>query len=221
MDNRRQIYWIVIFSIAMGFLEAAVVVYLRVLYYPNGFDFPLTTMSDLVALTELGREAATVIMLGAVGVLAGKTSYQRFAIFIASFAIWDIFYYVFLCLILGWPASLLTWDILFLIPVPWIGPVLSPLIISLTMLLLASAIYYRSVYDRAHNIITIEWVLLITGSVIVILSWTIDYINYSLNADDARTAFSSYVPAIYNWYIFAIGETLLLLATFKFWRRTA
>ena len=220
MSSRKQIIWLVIFSMAMGFLEAAVVVYLRELYYPGGFDFPLVAMNLRVALTEIGREAATIIMLLGVGMLAGKTPYQRFAFFIASFAIWDIFYYVFLKIILDWPASLLTWDILFLIPVPWVGPVLAPILISCTMLLLAWAINLRCNQGVSHSIFVWEWILLLVGSLVVVGSWTIDYIMFSSQQSNSELAFSSYIPTDYNWYVFAIGELILLFAIYKFWKRT-
>jgi hypothetical protein len=37
----KTIIWLAVFSMAMGYLESAVVVYLRKLYYPDGFKFPL------------------------------------------------------------------------------------------------------------------------------------------------------------------------------------
>lgn len=136
-SKHKQLLWLTFFSIAMGLLEAAVVIYLRYLYYPDGFRFPLTLMAENVVITELLREVATLIMLVGVAVLAGRTAHQRFAFFLIAFGVWDIFYYVFLKLLLGWPESLLTWDILFLLPVPWVGPVLTPCLVSLTMILMA------------------------------------------------------------------------------------
>src|SRR5579859_4688314 len=132
-----RMIWLTLFSIAMGFLETAVVVYLRKIYYPHGFQFPLTPVDPDIGLVEFLREAATIIMLVGIGIIAGKNTSQKFAIFLYCFAVWDIFYYVFLKLLLGWPESLFTWDILFLIPVPWVGPVLAPSIVALTMIAFA------------------------------------------------------------------------------------
>ncbi len=216
----NRLIWVVVFSLAMGFLEAAVVIYLRDLYYPNGFAFPLVLMSDTNALVELLREAATIIMLLGLGMLAGRTYNERFAFFISSFAIWDIFYYVFLKLFLGWPDSFLTWDILFLIPVPWIGPVIDPIIISLTMILLAACLVYRDQQLTSIRIDMKEWSLLITGSLVVIGSWTWEYLQYSFTANDPMEALNTFVPQTYRWMIFWIGEGLLLLAITLFWRRT-
>jgi hypothetical protein len=87
---------VAVFAIAMGCLEAIVVVYLRELFYPQGFDFPLHDMPPHLILIELSREVATLVMLLMVGHLAGNTALQRFAFFAIGFAVWDIFYYVFL-----------------------------------------------------------------------------------------------------------------------------
>ncbi|CAN5476760.1 hypothetical protein BH10BAC1_BH10BAC1_14060 [soil metagenome] len=126
----KTIIWLTVFSIAMGFLETSIVVYLRKLYYPAGFEFPLVPVPIDIATTEFWREVATIIMLIGAGVMAGKNATQRFVFFLYSFAIWDIFYYVFLKLLRNWPESLFTWDILFLIPVPCVGPVIAPCIVS-------------------------------------------------------------------------------------------
>lgn len=224
-SKHKQLLWLAFFSIAMGFLEAAVVVYLRYLYYPDGFRFPLTLMAESVVITELLREVATLIMLAGVAVLAGRTARQRFAFFLIAFGVWDIFYYVFLKLLLGWPESLLTWDILFLLPVPWVGPVLTPCLVSLTMILLAGFVYYRDLQNPADGINFFEWLLLISGSFVILLSWTWDYfIHYQgrnlISTEKSISFFSTYTPQTYNWWIFGLGELLLLSSTFIFFIRT-
>src|ERR1044072_1842951 len=127
----KTIAWISLFAISMGFLESSVVIYLRELYYPSGFQFPLQPIPMAIARVEFFRELATLIMLIGVGILSGKTRLQRFAYFVLAFGIWDLFYYLFLYLFIGWPQSLATWDILFLIPVPWVGPVWAPCLLCL------------------------------------------------------------------------------------------
>jgi hypothetical protein len=222
--NWKQLGWLTLFSIAMGFLETAVVVYLRKIYYPEGFRFPLTVMDPHLVVIELLREAATVVMLAGAGILAGRSPLQRISFFLAAFSIWDLFYYIFLKLLLHWPESLFTWDILFLIPVPWIGPVLTPCLISLTMLLFAAVLYYRDQQHAEHRIRTREWTFLITGSLIVILSWTWDSFRHRPPAGSpqgALVSFSNYTPSSYAWWMFAIGEALLLLGIFLFWKRAA
>ncbi len=223
-SSLKQLIWLALFSIAMGFLEAAVVVYLRAIYYPEGFSFPLTMMDPHHVFIELLREAATVVMLTGVGILAGRSVNQRLAFFLTAFSLWDIFYYVFLKLLLDWPDSLFTWDILFLIPVPWIGPVITPVVVSVTMLLLAGVIYYRDLQNSAHRLRGREWSLLILGSLTVILSWMWDYLTLSAGQTDSQektlAAFSHYIPQYYPWWLFAVGEMLLLSGIFIFWKRT-
>src|SRR5437879_10543 len=181
----KQLWWLIVFSVAMGFLEAAVVVYLRVLYYPNGFEFPLVPLGERIATVEILREAATVVMLIGVGVLAGKNLQQRVAFFLLAFAIWDLVYYLALKLILDWPSSWLTWDILFLIPAPWVGPVLSAVIASFSMIVFASSILRLEFRNQSRKINRREWALITIGSLIVILSWMWDYIKYSGRIADA------------------------------------
>lgn len=224
--KQKQLIWLVLFSIAMGFLEAVVVIYLREIYYPQGFAFPLAVMDPHMAWIEILREAATVIMLVAVGILAGRTFNQRLAYFVAAFAIWDLFYYVFLKLFLDWPESWFTWDILFLIPVPWAGPVLTPCIICVTMLLLASTLVYRDAQDPTNRMSFKEWILLITGSLVVVLSWTVDSFRFSSGSGmnmpgKAFDSFTTYVPQGFNWWLFALGELLLIAGILFFWKRTA
>jgi hypothetical protein len=141
-QTKKTLLWISLFAIAMGFLETSVVVYLRELYYPEGFTFPLVIIPNKIAVVEFWREIATIIMLVGAGIIAGKTRLTRFAYFIIAFAIWDIFYYVFLYVLLQWPESLFTWDILFLVPVPWTGPVIAPCLVSLGMILFGLIIIY-------------------------------------------------------------------------------
>src|SRR4030042_687681 len=172
--------WLSLFSIAMGFLESAVVIYLREMLYPAGFDFPLQPIKEHLALTEVLREASTLIMLTAIAVITGRTRTEKFALFLYCFAVWDIFYYIFLRLLIGWPASLLTWDILFLIPVTWTGPVLAPVLVSLTMILLAVILVRYTDKTFSTFIRPAEWVLLVTGAIIIFLSFAWDYSAFIL-----------------------------------------
>lgn len=215
----KQLSWLVIFSIAMAYLESAVVVYLREIYYPEGFSFPLVPINAEIFITEILREIATIIMLAGIGILTGNSSSQRFAFFLLTFAIWDIFYYIFLYALLGWPSSLLTWDILFLVPIPWVGPVITPIIVSLTMIILASSLIHFK-----KNLNLNQWLLSILGSMMVVISWVLDYWIFISNQfsngawilSSEQELFGSsdqYIPGSFNWYIFLIGILLLLTAT--------
>jgi len=220
--NYNKLLWVSVFAIAMAFIETAVVVYLRALYYPQGFQFPLVPIDFYLAITEIFREAATLIMLLSIGIFAGKNLASRFAYFIHAFAIWDIYYYVFLKLILGWPESLCTWDLLFLIPVAWVGPVITPVILSGTMILLAFCILYFDEKQPKVKIHLREWTALIVGSIIVITGFCLDYTMFILEeyhfvdvlkiSGDAEFMgyLAQYVPRKFNWFIFILGEVVIL-----------
>jgi len=230
-DTVRTLIWLTLFSIAMAYLESAVVVYLRAIMYPGGFDFPLAPMSPDIALTEIFREAATIIMLLGAGYMGGRYFTVRFAWFLYCFAIWDIFYYVFLKILVGWPASLMTWDILFLIPVTWTGPVIAPVIVSLTMILLAMIIVFYDRQDATVRISGREWMLLIAGAFIVFLSFVWDYSAFMLrhyplceifSVPDKYALFNlslQYVPVHFPWILFMAGEMVILLAVGLLFRR--
>lgn len=211
-----------IFAFAMGLLETIVVVYLRQIYYPAGFEFPLVEFSSFMMKVELLREVATIIMLVSVGILAGKNFNKSFAFFIYAFAVWDISYYIGLKLLLNWPASLLTWDILFLIPVVWVGPVLSPVICSLAMIILSVLIVKSDNNGNKPVISRMEWVLLILGSLVVLWTFLSDYTlllirgkylsHLSTLATDQsfHDAIGSYVPTLFNWPVFSFGMVLII-----------
>ncbi|MDP1623691.1 MAG: hypothetical protein Q8M08_15300 [Bacteroidales bacterium] len=215
--------WVGIFAVSMGFLESAVVVYLRTIFYPEGFSFPLKALTREIGITELLREAATIIMLVIIGVVSAKKFIIRFALFIYAFAIWDIFYYVFLYILIGWPSSLLEWDILFLIPVTWTGPVISPVINSLTMILLAGSIVYAERRTGNAKITVKEWLLLILGSLVTIVAYTLDYVQFMLHDHTTSLVANpsmNYIPQFFNWWLFATGELFFVTAILSFWRRT-
>jgi len=206
----RKIFWILIFSIAMALVEAAVVVYLRALYYPEGFAFPLKMITARHLIVELGREAATILMLVSVAALIGKRFWEKFAYFIICFGFWDIFYYVLLKLALGWPSSLLDWDILFLIPLPWIGPVIAPVSIAIMMILaglLITALYKRG-YDFRPSFLT--WVLTIIGTLTILYSFM----------RDTGAGLHQQMPLPYRYDLLIAGEILYVLALFLAWRNT-
>ena len=227
----RTTIQVIVFSVAMGFLESAVVVYLRKIYYPAGFRFPLTPIDPLIATTEFWREVATIIMLSGIGVIAGKNRMQRFAYFVLSFAVWDIFYYVFLKVILGWPATIIDWDILFLIPVPWVGPVICPVIISITMTLFSLSILHFESAGNATFISPREKIIFLAGCAIVLFSFMQDYFTFlgSHHAfsrlwvpgskEELFKELSAYTPEKFSWWLFWSGELLILLGIARFTKK--
>ena len=131
--NRLRLVPIVLYSVGMGYVEAAVVVYLRRIYYPEGFKLTLAPIELHILRMEIGREVATLVMILGVSLLAYENRLKKMGAFLLIFGIWDIFYYVFLKALLNWPASFMTMDVLFLIPVPWIFPVVLPISVSTLM----------------------------------------------------------------------------------------
>ena len=206
----RKIFWVLVFSIAMALVEAAVVVYLWALYYPEGFAFPLPMITARHLIVELGREAATIFMLLSVAALIGKRFWEKFAYFVICFGFWDIFYYVWLKLALGWPSSLLDWDILFLIPLPWIGPVIAPVSIAIMMILAGLLItaLYKFGYDFRPSFLT--WVLTIIGTLTILYSFM----------RDTGAGLHQQMPLPYRYDLLIAGEILYVLALFLAWRNT-
>jgi hypothetical protein len=231
-NSRNSFLILFIFAIAMGFLEGIVVVYLRQVYYPKGFGFPLTLLSPELMKVEWLRETATIVMLGTIAWLAGKNFIQRLSYFLFTFAIWDITYYAALKLLLDWPASWLTWDILFLIPVPWLGPVLAPVICSVTMILMALLYVLLPERGKPVTINLSDWILVLGGSAFILYTFMRDYLYLIISTGILKgngnpetvqrfwKATTSYIPDRFSWYLFVAGELLILASMFTVTRRS-
>ncbi len=223
----RLLPWITAFAVAMGFLEAAVVVYLRAIYYPDGFKFPLVSMDTRLVLTELLREFATLVMLLAPGALIAKGRMERFAWFCWSFAVWDLFYYVFLKVLLGWPESFFTWDVLFLLPTVWVGPVLAPCLVSVGMLGLAAVILHGRERMPTYAPTRLQWTLLIGAGAIMLYTFMSDPIRYLRTLEPGRgmeatgmSALADYVPISFQWPLFLFACAIACGAVFSMLRDT-
>ena len=219
-SKSKTLHFIILFSISMAMLEAAVVIYLRILFFPSHFDLPMLTIPGIVMGAELSRELATILMLISVGYFAGHNKASRFAWFLISFAIWDIFYYVFLYLFLNWPSSILGWDILFLIPVPWYGPVLSPIIVSLCMTVFAAVILYAQTKTFVLRTNLRERLAMLAGCFVILFTYTFDFILYIYKMDvNLKFAFTMFTPEKYNWPLFGVGIALIITGILAYWKR--
>lgn len=214
---RRIVTALVVFGISFGYLEAAVVSYLRAIYDPLRHqlhpDRPVHDLFPLISIdqlrdagpehyrrvgVEVGREAATLIMLASVALAAARNRRQWLAAFAIAFGVWDIAFYGGLKLLLDWPASLSTWDILFLIPVPWVGPVLSPILVSVSMIAAGLFVLRRDLAGALLPFRWFQWALIFSGALIVVLAFTWDY----------RNTLAAGMPNPFNWPLFFMGELI-------------
>jgi len=211
---RRIVIGLFLFGISFGYVEAAVVIYLRALYEPlrqrltpgraPGDLFPLVDRDRMVAAApetgrllnvEVIREAATIIMLAAAAMLVAGERSLWLPAFSIAFGVWDVSFYLFLKLWIDWPASPLTWDLLFLLPVPWVAPVLAPVMVSFTIIGCGLAALCRPIV-----ILWRHWVGMVLGGALVILSFTWDF----------RSVLAGNLPHAFAWWLFLAGELLSL-----------
>lgn len=226
----RKLLIVGLFALAMGLFESVVVIYLRRLMYPGGFSFPLAPIDPSLALIELSREGSTLVMLVCVSMLAARTFSERFAWFIYSFAIWDIFYYIFLWLFIGWPGSVMAWDVLFLIPATWTGPVITPLIVTVLMIALALVILTRAARGIATRLTRPEWIALLSGALIVFVAFITDYLRHMLTYFSFGELFitdrnellqhaQQYMPGTFPWPVFLTGMVVIGVVIAVYYRR--
>ncbi len=195
--------WVIIFGIAMAYIESAVVVYLRAIFHPEGFIFPLKVFeNDYKIVVEIYREAATIVMLLAVCAIAGKTFWERFGYFITAFGIWDIFYYVWLKVILDWPATLFDWDVLFLIPKTWIGPVIAPVSVALIMVITGMLLVNACQKGLRFKPSYVSLILTLAGTAVVLYSFMFD----------TGAIMDLKMPKPYPYSLLVIGDLMFVAA---------
>ncbi|MHC5061434.1 MAG: hypothetical protein ACYTFK_10165 [Planctomycetota bacterium] len=197
---------LVFFGIAFAYIESAVVVYLRAIFYKDGFSFPLASFDDIAGfrpylITEIGREAATLVLIFTASYMSGRNLRRRFAYFITIFAVWDIFYYVWLKVLINWPASVLDWDVLFLMPAVWAGPVLAPIITSLTMLVIAAVLFT----GKSLNITTARWAGFTVAVLIIVVLFCIAGLHIT------EPNYKSY----FSWPAFVVLHAIVLFLFFR------
>ncbi len=205
---------VMLFAVAFAYVEAAVVEYLRGLYIPldkGGALFPIMTLDHLQSMgaehmrrlsIEVGREFATLVMLATVGIAAGRNHRERWAHLVIAFGVWDIFYYVWLKVFLDWPESLMTWDLLFLVPVPWVSPVLAPVLVSMVMVVCGLLVLRREEVNRPVETAWTDWIVLSAGGVIVVTAFCWDF----------RNIMAGGLPNPFHWLLFFVGLAVGVLA---------
>ncbi len=205
-----------LFGIGFGFVEAAVVVDLRAILGPSVGRLAGRSSDDLFPMipfdrlakddptaarlmrVEVLREAATLVMLAGVGLAAGRSFIGRFSAFVVGFGVWDLTYYLFLKLLIGWPESVWTWDVLFLIPVPWAAPVLAPAFVAATMILAGSIVIAEEAKGRPFRVSRWDWLAIVGGGLILIAAFCWDW----------RQIAAGGMPGPFPWPLFLAGEAV-------------
>jgi hypothetical protein len=203
-DTRKRFIWVSIYAIAMAFLEAAVVVYIRGL---------LDVTNDHVSLgpyvrMESWREAATLVMLVAVGWMAGRAGLDRLAYGLYAFGLWDIFYYVWLKALIDWPRTVLDWDTLFLIPLPWWGPVLSPVLIAALICITAVLAVTRMARGERPAITPGRVGTAVLGALMALYVFMSDALHAWLRG---RPDWATLRPEPFKWPLFLVALALMAL----------
>jgi len=206
LSERTRWAVVVVFAIAMAWVEAASVFYIRSLadriepYQPD----PLP-IDGALGNVELWREAATLVMIATLGILAGRSWRRRAGYAAVAFGAWDIFYYVFLRLISGWPRTLLDWDILFLLPLPWWGPVLAPVSIAVVMI-----VWGTLATQSADGASDAPWASVL-GWIGIALALAVFMVDAWLALPDGRNAVLHVLPTAFRWPLF--WAALLMIAS--------
>ncbi|MDY6895971.1 MAG: hypothetical protein SVO01_11235 [Thermotogota bacterium] len=190
------------FAIAMAYVESAIVVYIRRIYGISDLIIDIPPFDPVLAPIEVGRELATLIMLLAVGWAVGKSLQSRLSFTFIIFGVWDIFYYIWLKLFIGWPNSLFSPDILFLIPLPWWGPVIAPVLIACLMVAGGILVVLSTDKGRKIRLSKIDWMTFIASVLILLYSFMEDAL--SIMPADVETL-AQLRPISFNWSIYIIG----------------
>ncbi len=211
-----------IFAAAMAWMESAAVFYLRSLVGRiDPYQAHPLPMAARLAACELIRELATMVLLTAAGWLAGRRWWGRFGFFAAAFGAWDIWYYAILKWLCGWPRTWLDWDVLFLIPLPWWGPVVAPMGIGLLLiagggLLGLADLENRPVWPGRRAIL---W-----GVGGVLLGLYVFMEDALLMAATGPRTFEQLLPQHFNWPGYAVAWVLMAVPVWDLarqWRRPA
>ncbi|MGA7161444.1 MAG: hypothetical protein WBZ48_10605 [Bacteroidota bacterium] len=193
----------------MAWMESATVAYLRTLLHRvEPYQESPLPISDSFGMTELIREAATLVMLISAGWLAGKLWRSRLGFFMLAFGIWDIFYYLFLKVIVGWPHSFFDWDVLFLIPVPWWGPALSPMLVSLVLIIFGSVLILNEFDESPFRAGKLSWSFHLFGIVIALYLFMAHSIK--VLAQDSG-GIHTQLPDQFSWPLFDLALSFMLM----------
>ena len=201
-DQRASYITLWVFALAFGWIEAATVVYLRatsppVAGFATGVQFPLALAPVRLMSSEMVREACTMLVLAAVAWLGARRPPDRIGAFLLAFGVWDLAYYAALKLISGWPQALTNWDILFLIPLPWVAPVWAPATVALIFIAAGSYLFWTAAKPRAYT--SRDLTILFASGAAIVASFLFEW----------RAVFANEVPRSFQqtiyWAALAVG----------------
>lgn len=200
-----MILWLTVYAICMANVEASLVVHLRTIYYPgNPVEiFPLSLLSHRDLFIELFRELATILMIFSVAVLSVREKHRQLGAFLFVFGLWDLFYYLWLKIIIGWPVRWLEWDVLFLIPWPWLAPWITAALIAVIMV---AGGFRMLMLDAKSEMSGPGLVLLIAGILISLISLLLPAWPLLVNGE---AAFRGYMPKGFPWILYVTGYLLM------------
>jgi hypothetical protein len=209
----KQFLWVSAYAIAMALLEAIVVIYLRGLIQFRGRQVDLHQYLSM----EIGREVATLVMLVAVGYLAAAHAqkhhgWQRLAYGLFAFGLWDIWYYIWLKVYINLPEHLLSWDILFLIPFRWWGPVLSPVLIAALICISAVLLILRIERGQRPGFNLASLGLVTSGALLALYVFMNDSLHAWLSG---QSNWDTLRPEPFNWPLFLVAFLLMAVPGLK------
>ena len=213
-ETGKRFLWVAVYAVAMAYLEAAVVIYLRALLH---IELDHVSLGHYFII-EVGREGATIAMLVAVGWIAGRKLQDRLAYAAFAFGLWDIWYYVWLAVLIGWPETLFDWDILFLIPLRWWGPVLSPVVVALLLCIIGILAVIKTEREEKLQFTPTRLVASALGGLLVLYVFMADAIGALMRGNagwDGR-------PSAFNWPLFLLAMVLMAVPSLRAiwpWRR--
>jgi hypothetical protein len=202
--ERRSAYVAVwVLALAFGVIEGSVAVYLREIYVRDAaiavssripsLEVTLVSLPDPLVMLEMVREACTIALLAALGWLSGRRFADRAGAFLLAFGIWDLTYYALLRVVLGWPTTVGAWDVLFLIPTPWVAPVWAPATVAVVFVVAGSYLFWTPDAERRYSVL--DAAILIAATLLTLASFLVE----------TQAAIVHRVPARYATWLFWPG----------------
>ena len=206
-ETGRRMLWLALFALAMAQVEASLVIHLRTIYYSATplqlFPLPLSLITHRDLAIELVRELATVVMILSVALLATKGMTRVFAAFVFVFGLWDLFYYLWLKILIGWPVSWTEWDILYLLPWPWLGPWLTPALIAVLFVVWGGWVLASSRELRFTRGVVVLFVVGVGLALVAFL------LPAAIVLREGEAALRGYQPHGFCWLLYIPGVLLM------------